>query len=230
MSFLLLLLPKNALVPAKLKKTSKVFNAGRCSQQSQERDSQQSQEITSMQEGHCVLEKDTICEWLEEQRRCYDTPVIGRAPQDCDLEQKTQPGYKAISSDRTLPCGAPSGDHQPGKPDPSSSKETELAGKRKRLLKKADLFAFHSSCKRREKRRRKKDPSNTSLEKRSYLHCCCFSIIQSCPILCDHMNCSTPGSLSFMTSRICLNSCPLSQWCQLTLATTKFNLLTRKEA
>ena len=93
--------------------------------------------------------KGAICEWLEELRRCYDTPVISRAPHDCDPEQRTQPGYNAISSDRTLP----SGDHKPGKPQPISSKETELVGKSKRLLKKADLFsAFHSSYKRRGRR------------------------------------------------------------------------------
>ena len=173
MSFLLFL-PKNTLVPAKLKKTSKVFNARKYSQQSQE---------SHLHAGRTLRPgKGAICEWLEELRRWYDTPVIGRAPRDCDPEQRTQPGYNAIPSDRTLPCGAPSGDHKPGKPHPTSSKETELAGKSKRLLKKTDLFsAFHSPHNRREKRR-KKDPSNTSLEK-SYLYSCC----------CDHMDCSTPG-------------------------------------
>ena len=229
MSFLLLLLPKNALVPAKLKKTSKVFNAGTYSQQSQESDSQQSQEITSMQEGHCVLEKDMICEWLEEQRRCYDTPVIGRAPHDCDLEQKTQPGYKAISSDRTLPCGAPSGDHQPGKPDPSSSKETELAGKRKRLLKKADLFAFTAPVRGEKRGEGRKIHLTPALRKEVTYTVAVVPSFNHAQLFVTTWTAAHQASLSFMTSRICPNSCPLSQWCQLTLATTKFNLLTRKE-
>jgi len=140
-SFLLLLLTKNTLVPAKLKKNSKLFNAGKYSQQSQE---------SHLNAGRTLCPgKGAICEWLEELRRCYDTPVIGRAPRNCEPEQRTQPGYNSICSDRTRPCG----DHKPGKPHPTGSKETELAGKSKRLLKKADLFsAFHSFYKRRGRR------------------------------------------------------------------------------
>ena len=32
-------------------------------------------------------------------------------------------------------------------------------------------------------------------------HCCCHSVAQSCPILCDAMDCSTPGFLSITDSR-----------------------------
>ena len=37
---------------------------------------------------------------------------------------------------------------------------------------------------------------------------CWFSAFQSCPALCDSMNCSTPGSLSFTTSQSLLRFCP----------------------
>ena len=33
------------------------------------------------------------------------------------------------------------------------------------------------------------------------ISCCCCSVAQSCPTLCDPMDCSTPGSLSFTISR-----------------------------
>ena len=39
------------------------------------------------------------------------------------------------------------------------------------------------------------------------------SIAQSCPTLCNPLDCSTQISLSSTTPRVCLNSCPLSQWC-----------------
>ena len=65
---------------------------------------------------------------------------------------------------------SPSWRPQDSKAHPTISKETELADKNKRLLKKADLSsAFHSPFKWREKRR-KKDTSNTSLEESSYSH------------------------------------------------------------
>ena len=45
-------------------------------------------------------------------------------------------------------------------------------------------------------------------------HCllCCYSIAKSCPTLCDHMDCSTPG-----LPVLCSNSCALSQWCHPTI-------------
>ena len=36
---------------------------------------------------------------------------------------------------------------------------------------------------------------------------CCCSVAQSCPSLCNPMDCNTP------TSGVDSNSCPLSQWC-----------------
>ena len=51
-------------------------------------------------------------------------------------------------------------------------------------------------------------------EKRN-LNCCW--VTQSYPTLCNAMDCSTPGSLSFITSWSLLNSCPLSWWCHTTI-------------
>ena len=44
-------------------------------------------------------------------------------------------------------------------------------------------------------------------------HCCCCSVARSCPTLCDPMDFSMPGFLSFAISWVCSNSYPLSQWC-----------------
>ena len=41
----------------------------------------------------------------------------------------------------------------------------------------------------------------------------CFSTAQSCPILCDPMDCSSPGSCSSLPPGVCSNSCPLNWWC-----------------
>ena len=41
----------------------------------------------------------------------------------------------------------------------------------------------------------------------------CFSTAQSCPILCDPMDCSSPGSCPSLSPRVCSNSCPLNWWC-----------------
>ena len=43
------------------------------------------------------------------------------------------------------------------------------------------------------------------------------SVTKSCPTLCDAVDCSMPGSPSSVTG-VCLNSCPLSQWCYLTIS------------
>ena len=47
---------------------------------------------------------------------------------------------------------------------------------------------------------------------KSAIHC--FSVAQSCPILCNPMDCSTSG---FSVLYHCLNSCPLSWWCHPTI-------------
>ena len=48
---------------------------------------------------------------------------------------------------------------------------------------------------------------------------CCCSVSQLYLTLCDPMNCSTPRfpCLSLSTG-VCTNSCPLSQWCCLTVS------------
>ena len=43
------------------------------------------------------------------------------------------------------------------------------------------------------------------------------SVAQSCPTLCDPMDCSTLGCPS-PTPRACSNSCPLGQWCHPTIS------------
>ena len=48
--------------------------------------------------------------------------------------------------------------------------------------------------------------------------CWCCSVIKPCPTLCDPMDCSSPGSpVLHYLPRVCSNSCPLSQWCHLTI-------------
>ena len=44
------------------------------------------------------------------------------------------------------------------------------------------------------------------------------SIVQSCPTLCDPMNCSMPGLPP--TPGVYPSSCPLSQWCHLTISSS----------
>ena len=46
---------------------------------------------------------------------------------------------------------------------------------------------------------------------------CCCSVAKSCLTLCDPMDCSQQASLSFIVSRVCSNSCLLSQWCHPTI-------------
>ena len=48
--------------------------------------------------------------------------------------------------------------------------------------------------------------------------CCCLAA-QLCPTLCDPIDCSTPGFPS-LSPRLCSNSCPLSQWCNLTISSS----------
>ena len=43
------------------------------------------------------------------------------------------------------------------------------------------------------------------------LHICC-SVAQSCPTLCDPMDCSMPGLPVLHYLRVCSKSCPLIQW------------------
>ena len=53
------------------------------------------------------------------------------------------------------------------------------------------------------------------------IHCCCCSVTQLCPTLCDPMDCSTldfPVCWDF--AGLCSNSCPLSQWCHPTISSS----------
>ena len=46
------------------------------------------------------------------------------------------------------------------------------------------------------------------------------SVAQSCLTLCNPMDCSTPGLHPSPTPRVYPNSCPLSQWCHLTISSS----------
>ena len=48
----------------------------------------------------------------------------------------------------------------------------------------------------------------------------CCSVAKLCPSLCDLMDCSTLGSHPSVLSRMCSDSCPLSQWCYLTISSS----------
>ena len=48
----------------------------------------------------------------------------------------------------------------------------------------------------------------------SWVHLLSVQLVaQSCPILCDPMNCSRPGSPVLHNLRVGSNPCPLSRWC-----------------
>ena len=49
-----------------------------------------------------------------------------------------------------------------------------------------------------------------------------FSSAQSCPTLCNPMDCSMPGFpvLHSLSPKVCSNSCPLSQWCHPTISSS----------
>ena len=49
------------------------------------------------------------------------------------------------------------------------------------------------------------------------LHC---SITKFCPTLCNPMDCSMPGFLSFTTPGLCSKSYPLCQWCHPTISSS----------
>ena len=53
--------------------------------------------------------------------------------------------------------------------------------------------------------------------KSKWLHGCC-SVAESCPTLCDPMDCSMPASSP--SPRACPNSCPSSQWCHPTISSS----------
>ena len=50
---------------------------------------------------------------------------------------------------------------------------------------------------------------------------CCYLVSQSCPLLCDLMDCSTRGfPVHRSTPGACSNSFPSSQWCHLTISSS----------
>ena len=49
---------------------------------------------------------------------------------------------------------------------------------------------------------------------------CCCSITKLCPTICDPMDCSMPGFPLLQYLRVCTNSCPLSQWCYLSISSS----------
>ena len=44
--------------------------------------------------------------------------------------------------------------------------------------------------------------------------------LQSCPSLCDPVDCSTPCSCLWLIPRVCSDSCSLSRWCYLTISSS----------
>ena len=54
------------------------------------------------------------------------------------------------------------------------------------------------------------------------LLCCCCSVAQLCPTLCDPMDCSTPGFpiLHYLSPRVCSNLHPLSWWYHSTISSS----------
>ena len=49
---------------------------------------------------------------------------------------------------------------------------------------------------------------------------CCCSVAKSCLNLCDPMDYSMPGFPALLSSRVCSNSWPLSQWCHPTISSS----------
>ena len=49
-------------------------------------------------------------------------------------------------------------------------------------------------------------------------NCCCCLVANSCPALCNPMDCSTPGFPVLHYLPVYANSCPLSQWCHPTIS------------
>ena len=54
------------------------------------------------------------------------------------------------------------------------------------------------------------------IRKKYFRILCCCSVTQSCPTLCDPMDCSTPD----FPVGLCSNSCSLSQWCHTTISSS----------
>ena len=48
----------------------------------------------------------------------------------------------------------------------------------------------------------------------------CCSVAKSLPTLCDPMDCSMPDSRPLLSPEVCLDICPLSCWCCLTISSS----------
>ena len=52
-----------------------------------------------------------------------------------------------------------------------------------------------------------------------HVTCCCL-VAKLCPFLCSPRDCSMPGFPVLHCFRVCVNSCPLSQWFYLTISSS----------
>ena len=63
-------------------------------------------------------------------------------------------------------------------------------------------------------------PTQTTYWPHCYI-CCCLSVAQSCPTLCDPTDCSMPGFPVLQpTPGACSISCPLNWWCHPTISSS----------
>ena len=56
------------------------------------------------------------------------------------------------------------------------------------------------------------------------------SVVQSCLILCDPMDCSTPVPCPSPTPRVYPNSCPLCRWCHPTISSSVVSFSSRLQS
>ena len=62
------------------------------------------------------------------------------------------------------------------------------------------------------------DVKRTEIKSTYSLVCCCCSDAKSCLTLCNQGTAAQQAPLSSLSPRICSDSCPLSQWCYLTIS------------
>ena len=64
-------------------------------------------------------------------------------------------------------------------------------------------------------------PPNIPVTTSGYTACCCCSLAQLCPTLCNPMDyIARQASCPSLSPRVCSNSCPLSQWCHPTVSSS----------
>ena len=64
------------------------------------------------------------------------------------------------------------------------------------------------------------DVKRTEIKSTYSLVCCCCSDAKSCLTLCNQGTAAQQAPLSSLSPRICSDSCPLSQWCYLTISSS----------